>query len=131
MIVLDTDALIELERNNVKVIERISKMRKEHPEDIAITSAVYAEFSFGLMNVNKEKRDAAIVSLNQYRVLDFDKPSASEYARMKWKLEREGKLVPIMDLVTASVSMRHGATLVTGDAHYERISDLNVIMLKL
>ncbi|MBI4019625.1 MAG: type II toxin-antitoxin system VapC family toxin [Candidatus Aenigmarchaeota archaeon] len=131
MIVLDTDALIELERNNAKVIERISKMRKEHPEDISITSAVYAEFSFGLMNLSKEKQDLTVASLNRYRVLDFDRPSASEFAKLKWKLEKEGRVVPIMDLVTASISMRHGATLVTGDAHYERINGLNVIMLNL
>jgi len=130
MLVLDTDALIEVEKGNNKVIAQISKLRKEHPEDIAITSAVYAEFFFGLMSLSESKKEDALSSVHHYRILEFDKSSAAKFAQLRWRLEKEGESIPLFDLVTASIALVNGAIIVTMDKHYERVSGLNMLMLK-
>lgn len=129
MLALDTDILIEIERKNLKVIKFITDLRKEHPEEIAITSAVYAEFYFGLMSLKDAKREKASKSVEFYRILDFDKQSVRRFSQLKWVLEKDGRTIPVFDLVTASIALSHGATVVTNDAHYERVPGLNVEMV--
>lgn len=129
MLILDTDALIEIENKNLHAVKFLVALKESHPEDIAITSAVYAEFLFGTMQLSAGRREAAIAALNNYTVLDFDKPAAGKFAYTKWTLEKEGRVIPIFDLITAAIALRHGATVVTGDAHFERIPELLVVKM--
>lgn len=125
MIVLDTDVLIEVERANPKVISALAELRKKHPENLAVTSAVHAEFVYGLL-VRKKKVPEEVEAFD---VLDFDKESATIFAEQKQRLERQGTPIPLFDLLTASCVMSRGATLASFDKHFEQIQELKLVRL--
>lgn len=52
MILLDTDILIEIERNNEEVIAKLTHVRAQYPGEVGVTSAVYSEFLFGYSEGN-------------------------------------------------------------------------------
>ena len=128
MLVIDTNIIIEIEKRNQKIIEKLVKLKQDHPENISITSAVYAEFLFGFLKIKKEKE--AEKYLENCEMINFDKESAVIFANMKKFLEEKGIPIPIFDLLTASCVISKNATLITLDNHFERIPKLKMIILK-
>ncbi len=126
MIVLDTDVVIEIERSNKKVIEFIADLRKTHPENPAITSAVYAEILYGFLARNKQPPE----ELENFDIIDFDKESAMILAHKKKILDDKGAPIPIFDLITACCAISRGALLVSMDKHFERVGSLNFLRIK-
>lgn len=126
MIILDTDVLIEIERDNQKVIGQLAKHRQSYPGNMGITAAVYAEFIFGYLH--QKKTIPAHLAL--FDILDFDKDAAFLFAQKKEELEKKGKPIPVFDLVTASCVLAQGATLITLDQHFQNVSGLKVIFLE-
>ncbi|HLC74835.1 MAG TPA: type II toxin-antitoxin system VapC family toxin [Candidatus Nanoarchaeia archaeon] len=118
--IIDTSALIALEKGSERLIEHI---KKNYPDEkIALTSAIYAEFIFGFINRNK-----TIPShLSLYDVIAFDRESAMIFAQLRKKIEKIGKPIPIFDLMTASCALRNNQTIVTYDRHFTQIKDLKV-----
>jgi|SRR3989338_2808922 len=126
MIVLDSDVLIEIERGSSHVRSKLARLRSEHPENLAITSAVYAELLFGLL----KRKKWPPAHLQSFDVLEFDKASAEIFARKKAELERKGTPIPIFDLLTASCVMAHDALLVSFDRHFAAVSGLRTLLLE-
>lgn len=50
-----------------------------------------------------------------------------ETTDLAWKLDRKGIVIPGPDAVIAASAMRLGATVLTSDAHFQRIDGLRVI----
>jgi len=126
MIVLDADVVIEIERGNSKIVESLADLRKAHPENPAITSAVYAEILYGFLVRNKQPP----MELESFEVIDFDKESAEIFAQKKKFLDSKGTPIPIFDLITACCAISRGALLVSLDKHYERVEGLNLLIVK-
>jgi len=78
----------------------------------------------------EETKEKIAASLDAYKILDFDKNSARKFSETRSVLEKEGKMIPIFDLVTASIALVHGAMVVTGDSHYERIPGLKAKIMR-
>jgi len=127
MIVLDNNVLVEIERGNKELINKILNLGEDNPENPAITSAVYAEFLFGFLVTGKEKEVEKY--LKGFEMIDFDKNSARKFAELKMELDNKGTPIPIFDLVTASCVMIRNATLVSFDKHFEKVPGLKVISL--
>lgn len=49
-----------------------------------------------------------------------------QVAKLAWNLDRKGKFLPVQDLIIAAHCLRHGAVLLTYDAHFEAISGLKL-----
>ncbi|HLD85353.1 MAG TPA: type II toxin-antitoxin system VapC family toxin, partial [archaeon] len=111
---------------DASIFNLLEKLRKEHTDNLAITSAVYAEFYFGLMPLEIEKREKEINSIEHYNILDFDKHSAAKFAEIRYKLKKTGQPIPIFDMITAAICLRHGSTLVTNDSHYKNVEGLKI-----
>jgi hypothetical protein len=43
-----------------------------------------------------------------------------------WELDRQGQVLPVTDILIASCAKQVGATVLTEDAHFEKIPDLKV-----
>ena len=127
MLVLDTNVLIEMERKDSRVIEKLARLWKNFPGNLFITSAVYAEFLFGFLKIGKEQ--AVEKYLHGLEVLNFDLKSAKIFAIMKKSMEDSGRIIPIFDLVTACIVSSNNATLITFDRHFEGIPNLKTIFL--
>ncbi len=126
MLVLDTNILVEIESGNKKIIEEVLSLRAKYGM-LSITSAVYAEFLFGFLSINKEKEAEKYVQ--NFEMINFDIDSAKVFAHIKKILKDKGKFIPIFDLLTASCVISRCGTLITMDNHFENIPNMNLILL--
>ena len=125
VIVIDANIIIELEKGNQKIADRLKYLYDQNKETPTLTSAIYAEVLFGYVDNIKKP----IKELNSFRILDFDKSSAEIFAKTKKELERKGKMIPLFDLITASCAISNNATLVTVDKHFKNVPGLKKIIL--
>lgn len=65
-----------------------------------------------------------------FSVMRFANTQASTWDdvwKLAWKLDREGKVLPLTDLVIATCALKEEAWVLTSDHHFDHIEGLNVI----
>lgn len=127
MLILDTNILIELAKGNKNVKGFIFNLVKESSNSVFITSLNYTEFIYGCLNKGAQKQGQAVNFLEQFTVLNTSKQSSLIAAKIKRELGKKGKLIPIFDILIASITIDQKAALVTFDEHFKHIDDLKVI----
>jgi len=128
MIVLDTNILIEFEAHNIKLIKFLQNLTEKFPSKPYITSANYSEFLYGFIKESPKKQEKAIEFLEEYKLLNTSKNSSMLLAKIKYELEKKGKMIPIFDVLIASIVMDKKAMLITFDEHFKNIEGLEVII---
>lgn len=128
-IIIDTNILIEIERNNKSIFLKLEKLDLVK-DNLYITSPTYSEFYFGLLQSGKEEINQVANRLDKYKLLNTSKNSLIILAEIKHKITKAGKMIPIFDLLIASIAMDSGIPLVTLDVHFKNIPNLSVILLK-
>ena len=128
MIVLDTNILIEFEAHNVELIKFLQNLTKKFLSKPYITSANYSEFLYGFIKESPKKQEKAIEFLEEYELLNTSKNSSRLLAKIKYELEKKGKMIPIFDVLIASIVMDKKAMLITFDEHFKNIEGLEVII---
>ena len=128
MIVLDTNILIEFEAHNVELIKFLQNLTKKFPSRPYITSANYSEFLYGFIKESPKKQEKAIEFLEEYKLLNTSKNSSRLLAKIKYELEKKGKMIPIFDVLIASIVMDKKAMLITFDEHFKNIEGLEVVI---
>ena len=129
MLALDTGIIIEIEKGNQNIIKKILELRETHPQNMAVTSHTYAEFYFGVVGREYEKKDI-VEKINALEIIIFDKESAKIFAKLRKNMLTRGKQIPLFDLLAASSIINTGAILITKDNHFKEIPGLNVIFLE-
>ena len=125
MKVLDTDVCIEILRGNTDVIAR----RRDVDDDVVTTWITASELAFGAAKSRASESNLNLVTefLATLPVLDMNLPAALQFGQIKARLESTGQRVADADLFIASITLAHGASVVTGNRrHYERIAKLRV-----
>ena len=128
MIALDTNILIEFEAHNVELIKFLQNLTKKFPSRPYITSANYSEFLYGFIKESPKKQEKAIEFLEDYKLLNTSKNSSGLLAKIKYELEKKGKMIPIFDVLIASIIMDKKAMLITFDEHFKNIEGLEVVI---
>ena len=128
MIVLDTNILIEFEAHNAELIKFLQNLTKRFLSKPYITSANYSEFLYGFIKESPKKQEKAIEFLEDYNLLNTSKNSSRLLAKIKYELEKKGKMIPIFDVLIASIVMDKKAMLITFDEHFKNIEGLEVII---
>ena len=128
MIVLDSNILIEFEAHNVELIKFLQNLTKKFPSKPYITSANYSEFLYGFIKESPKKQEKAIEFLEDYKLLNTSKNSSGLLAKIKYELEKKGKMIPIFDVLIASIVMDKKAMLITFDEHFKNIEGLEVVI---
>jgi tRNA(fMet)-specific endonuclease VapC len=124
--ILDTDTLSELLRGiNQKVAEHARRYRAEHSR-LTLTAVSVMEVVSGLHRMNREEQLRRVLAeLSHAEVLPFEHDDAVIAGRIVADLRRTGQPIGLADPMIASIAVRHGLTLVTGNtAHYARIQAL-------
>lgn len=137
MIVLDTDALIDLTqrtttRRKAHLVALLSRI--VHPtQPIATTCFNLAELRVGIelskQNLTQRERELARLATVQdsMLVLWFDDACVSIYALVEAALRRKGLPIGVMDTLISAVALRHNAQLVTANAtHFRHVPGLQV-----
>jgi len=129
MLILDTDVLIEIERKNERITDSVEKLREKHPENPAVSSAIYAEVYYGCL-VLPEKSKEILNILESLEILSFDKDVAKIFSQLKLNLNKRGMPIPAFDLITASTAIKENATVVSLDTHFKNVPNLKLILLE-
>ena len=131
MIILDTNILIELEDGNQKVISKLRELAKRQPSKPFIASPTYSEFLYGYQCESSKVKEAAQIIINDYGLLNTTRNSSKILAETKYKLDKKGKMIPIFDMVIASIAIDNDGTLVTADKHFKNVEGLSLEFISL
>ena len=100
---------------------------------IFIPSVVLGELLFGFMKGNKqqwnEKRLRQMVNRLKIEIIDINGDVARKYAMIYLSLQKKGTKIPINDVWIAACCMEVGGTLLTGDKHFEKVDQIDTMLL--
>lgn len=121
---LDTNVLIKCLRQNQEMVETVEARGKGH--DLAISSVTYGELMVGILKNDTPRRRAALRKvLAPMQILAFDERAATEFAKIKSTLEKNGEGIGPYDMQIAGHAISSGRLLVTHNSHeFSRIHRL-------
>lgn len=125
MYLLDTDVIIDHLRGKKEIPEEIATQK------IGMSIISYGELLFGVeKSINPPKTYQIITDfINAFslEIVNLNKDSIGEFAKLKTRLEKSGKRLDDFDLLIAATAKQYSLILVTGNRnHFERISDLKI-----
>ena len=123
--VLDTNVWIQILRGRSDSLRL--KLSKVAPEDLALSSIVWAELLVGarlsLRGYELEKQRLA--PFQQLAQLPFEQEAAEHYAQIRVHLQARGELIGERDLQIAATARAHGLTLITHNTReFNRVPNL-------
>lgn len=123
MIIIDSDALIEIiDRKSEKGNIAIKKLEKSG-ENIAITSLNLHEILFGHYKQNKKVKE-----IFQIDTIEFNKKDAELSAKIESDLEKKGKLSSRIDTMIAAIAINRKAKVFTfNKKHFQGIKKLKLL----
>lgn len=122
-VLIDSNVYIDLLRSRLDPVVEIG--RRYELEDIVCCGVVKAEVLRGL------KGPRLLDALQRFfAVTQMVATSASlwdEAWQLAWELDRKGRVLPLQDVVIACCARRAGAAVMTRDAHFRQVPDLEVM----
>ncbi len=125
----DTSILIELERKNLKIIEKIKELSLSHPFPAILPFISYYEFIRGLKMRKNKDYEKRIAFADRFNILKTSKKTAEILADLRIKYKSKGITLSLADLFIASQVIENQLTLVTLDKDFEKIEELKKIIL--
>ena len=129
ILVFDTSIIVDIERNNIDIINKIKKLIKLHPSEAKITFITYYEFLKGVEKRKIKTKEKAIEFINKFGLLDINKRTAEILAELKIKYDRLGIEFSLADLLIAAQTIENQMLLVTKDKNFDKIKELNKFIL--
>jgi predicted nucleic acid-binding protein len=125
--ILDSDILIYFLKGEKEVIKKVLSLQND---ELYITIINYTELLYGIYNSNKisQNREKILPFLDNFKILQFDKNASEIFAKLKAKLNKQGKIIADMDLMIASIAISNKAILYTNNLkHFNRIDELKML----
>jgi tRNA(fMet)-specific endonuclease VapC len=128
-VVIDTSALIEMERGDKEWDEVVGRAGEER---VYLPAIVWAELLAGVHLADSAaralKRRKRLDSLRErISILDFTKEITETWAELFAELQREGTPIPSNDLTVAATAVYYGYRVLVGnrgEAHFRKIKRL-------
>jgi len=121
---LDTNVCIAAMRGNPLVRRRL----KAHiPSDCAVSTVSLYELFSGVerCRLPEAEREKVNLFVRPLHLLPFDWEAAAQAARIRWDLEKRGRLIGPHDLLLAGQALAMGVTLVTNNTgEFGRVTGL-------
>ena len=127
--VIDTDLLIDLLRNQKQATAFITKLEEKN-YILATTAVNIFELHHGAhKSVESEKNLQAIhVLISRLSILPFTSKAAQKAGHIYAQLERQGQPIGLRDTLIAAIALTRECSVATrNQAHFSRISDLEII----
>jgi predicted nucleic acid-binding protein len=122
--IADTSAIICLCRRRDPPVEEFVKGK-----NVAITFVTMAELTYGALKANNPQAAwtrVVEVILNQ-KIFHVSQKTPAHYAHIYDDLEKRGSLIPVNDIWIAAVAVESGLPLLARNAHFSKVSGLDVI----
>ncbi len=129
MIVLDSSVLLDMWYKKPDVLSALEQLRSRHTSVPCIALMSCFEVFDGAQHKSLKHQDEIMQFLEGFPQLETSRTTAYILARLKHKYESQGKSLPLADLLIASQAIEHGVTLVTRDRDFERIEELQKIII--
>ena len=128
--ILDTTILIGLEKNDENIVKELGK-RISADNTFYTTTLNLAEFYYGYAAKNKKAKNKADQFLDRFKLLTITGQSARIYAELAYKHDNAGTKPGDFDLLTAAIAIDNGATILTTDTDFGKISELKKDLLRV
>jgi len=122
-VALDTNRLTDLFQGDTALADLLGTC-----EEVWIPLIVLGEIKAGFYAGTQPYRNQMLLerffAKSTVEVLEPDRETAEQYARLFVQLKRAGTPVPDNDLWIAAAVLQHGLTLITRDRHFRNIPQL-------
>ncbi len=124
-LILDSSVIIDLDKKEKGIVKSLAALKAVHPSPAKISFMTYFEFIHGLREKQPQNKEKALLFINSFDVLQTTKVTASILSLLK---QQYGDL-ELADLFIAAQAIENNLMLVTKDKDFERIKELNKIIL--
>jgi tRNA(fMet)-specific endonuclease VapC len=120
---LDANAVIDLLNDaDSKLAKRV---RRESPNDIAISAVVSHELFYGAYKSGRPTQNVRMIDALQFVVLEFDKEDARQAGAIRALLASRGVSIGPYDVLIAGQAVARNMTLVTRNMNeFGRVTEL-------
>jgi predicted nucleic acid-binding protein len=125
--IIDTSVLVDIQNEKEKTAHILHDMVKRRQQQGFLSFITYFEYSFGLQK--KKKNDRAFVLLHTFPLIRPTEKTAEIMAQVKHRYEEKGIIFSLSDLMIASQAIEHSMTLVTKDAAFLKIKEVDVVLI--
>ena len=128
-LLFDTSIIIGLERGNKDVIKKISELSKTYSGRPQVSFITYYEFMFGIKNRSPKNQADAVEFINNFYCLPATKKTAEILAELRNKYLAKGLEINLADFIIASHAKENSMVLVTKDRAFEKIEEIDKIII--
>ncbi|NHC34795.1 type II toxin-antitoxin system VapC family toxin [Scytonema millei] len=121
---LDTNIIIALFADDVAVKSNLARANEVFVSSIAIGELYYGARRSSRSKENLERIDELVATT---AVLGCNIQTARYYGEVKNKLRLKGRPLPENDIWIAALALQYNLTLVTRDAHFQEVENLQII----
>lgn len=129
LLVFDTSVLIALEREDKFLIKKLSDLSKVYTSPPQTTFIAYYEFVLGVKNRSPKNKSRAFEFLKNFSCLEAGIKTAEILADLKAKYDSKGISISLADLIIASQVRENNMILITKDKIFEKIEEIDKIIL--
>jgi predicted nucleic acid-binding protein len=94
-------------------------------ENVVSCGVVKAEVLRGVISLKVRKRLEEFFAVTQN--VNTGMALWEDVWQMAWKLDRDGRVIPLQDIIIACCALRAGASVMTFDNHFQTVPGLHVI----
>ena len=121
---LDTNIVIALFADEIEVKESLATANEVFISSITVGELCYGAKKSARSTENLERIKNFVASIT---VLGCDLETAYRYGEVKNKLRFKGKPLPENDMWIAAIALQYNLTLVTRDAHFQEVENLQTV----
>ncbi|MBI4015639.1 MAG: PIN domain-containing protein [Candidatus Aenigmarchaeota archaeon] len=125
MLIFDTSIVIDLDRRQKSIIEKVSNLKVDYPEPPKISFISYFEFIYGLREKHIHNKEKSLAFIENFEVVQTTKNTAHILSILKQKYGGQH----FSDLFIAAQAIENGMMLVTSDRDFEKIEEMNKIIM--
>lgn len=129
-VILDTSILIAHQKGDMKVRRKLEALSEKFPSTPAITFINAFEYLVGI-NVLTKKKGEAVRFLENFGLINTTEETSTIMASLKLKYEKLGKMLPLPDLIIASLAIENDMLLVTSDNDFRAVKELKLDFVRL
>ena len=122
-VLIDSNVYIEVIRAGLDPVAEIG--RRYGPDDVVSCGVVKAEVLRGIKGPRPLEAMQCFFAVT--KTVATSGSLWNEVWQLAWQLDREGKVLPLQDLVIACCARRVGAAVMTRDAHFKNVPGLEVL----
>jgi tRNA(fMet)-specific endonuclease VapC len=121
---LDTNIVIALFADEATVKDNLAQASEVFIPSVVIGELCYGARRSGRIEVNLARVDELVASST---ILVCDADTARHYGEVKNKLRLKGRPLPENDVWIAALALQHDLILITRDAHFQEVENLQTV----